>query len=83
MTRLTRKETKWEWTPECESSFQELKKRLTIASVLNLPSRMEGFVIYSDASKKGLGCVLMKHGRVIAYVSRQLKTHDQIIRPMT
>ena len=59
MTRLTRKETKWEWTPECESSFQELKKRLIIFSVLTLPSRMEGFVIYSDASKKGLGCILM------------------------
>ena len=76
MTRLTRKETKWEWTPKCESSFQELKKRLTIASVLNLPSRMEGFVIYSDASKKGLGCVLMQYGRVVAYASRQLKTHE-------
>ena len=76
MTRLTRKETKWEWTSECESSFQELKRRLTTAPVLTLPSGMEGFVIYSDASKKGLGCVLMQHGRVIAYASRQLKTHE-------
>ena len=76
MTRLTRKETKWEWTSKCESSFQELKRRLTTTPVLTLPSRMEGFVIYSDASKKGLGCVLMQHGRVIAYASRQLKTHE-------
>jgi hypothetical protein len=76
MTRLTRKETKWEWTSECESSFQELKRRLTTAPVLTLPSGMEGFVIYSDASKKGLGCVLMQYGRVIAYASRQLKTHE-------
>jgi len=73
---MTRKETKWEWTSECESSFQELKRRLTTAPVLTLPSGMEGFVIYSDASKKGLGCVLMQHGRVIAYASRQLKTHE-------
>ncbi|KAK0588187.1 hypothetical protein LWI29_035607 [Acer saccharum] len=36
-----------------------------------------GYVIYSDASKKGLGCVLMQHGKVIAYASRQLKTHEQ------
>jgi len=40
MTRLTRKETKWEWTPECDKSFQELKKRFTIAPVLALPSGM-------------------------------------------
>jgi len=33
-------------------------------------------VVYSDASGKGLGCVLMQHGKVIAYVSRQLKTHE-------
>jgi len=76
MTRLTRKETKWEWTDECEQSFQKLKKRLTTAPVLTLPSRTEGFVVYSDASGKGLGCVLMQHGKVIAYASRQLKTHE-------
>jgi hypothetical protein len=76
MTRLTRKETKWEWTPECDKSFQELKKRLTIAPVLALPSGTEGFVVYSDASKKDLGCVLMQYGRVIAYASRQLKPYE-------
>nr|GFD13012.1 retrotransposon protein, putative, Ty3-gypsy subclass [Tanacetum cinerariifolium] len=32
--------------------------------------------IYSDASKKGLGCVLMKHGKVIAYASRQPKPYE-------
>ena len=73
MTRLTQKETKWEWTPECEKSFQELKKRLTIAPVLALPSGTKGFVVYSNASKKGLGCILMQHERLIAYASRQLK----------
>nr|GFA37676.1 retrotransposon protein, putative, Ty3-gypsy subclass [Tanacetum cinerariifolium] len=35
-----------------------------------------GFQIYSDASKKGLGCVLMQHGKVIAYASRQLKPYE-------
>jgi len=73
MTRLTQKETKWEWTPECEKSFQELKKRLAIAPVLALPSGTKGFVVYSNASKKGLGCILMQHERVIAYASKQLK----------
>jgi hypothetical protein len=76
ITHLTWKETKWEWTPECENSFQELKRRFTTAPVLTLPSRIEGFVVYNDASKKGLGCVLMQHGKVIAYASRQLKPHE-------
>lgn len=44
--------------------------------VLTLPSGIGDYVIYSDASKKGLGCVLMQHGNVIAYVSRQLKPHE-------
>jgi hypothetical protein len=44
--------------------------------VLTLPSGTEGLVVYSDASKKGLGCVLMQHGKVIAYASRQLKAHE-------
>jgi hypothetical protein len=44
--------------------------------VLTLPSGTEGFIVYSDASGKGLGCVLMQHGKVIAYASRQLKTHE-------
>jgi predicted transcriptional regulator len=44
--------------------------------VLALPSGTKGFVVYSDASKRGLGCVLMQHGRVIAYASRQLKSHE-------
>ncbi|VVA36048.1 PREDICTED: reverse mRNAase, partial [Prunus dulcis] len=57
--------------------FQELKKRLTTAPVLALPDNAGNFVIYSDASLQGLGCVLMQHDRVIAYASRQLKKHEQ------
>nr|GEW07694.1 reverse transcriptase domain-containing protein [Tanacetum cinerariifolium] len=59
-----------------EKSFEELKQRLVSAPVLTLPSRSGGFQIYSDASKKGLGCVLMQHGKVIAYASRQLKPYE-------
>ncbi|TXG50919.1 hypothetical protein EZV62_023443 [Acer yangbiense] len=50
---------------------------LVSAPILTLPSSGGGYVIYSDASKKGLGCVLMQHGKVITYASRQLKTHEQ------
>nr|GFB22912.1 putative reverse transcriptase domain-containing protein [Tanacetum cinerariifolium] len=78
-----RKGEKFVWNEEREKSFEELKQRLVSAPVLTLPSGSGGFQIYSDASKKGLGCVLMQHGKVIAYASRQLKpykvnypTHD-------
>ena len=54
-----------------------MKNRLTSAHVLAFPQGNEGYVIYSDASKLGLGCVLMQNGRVIAYASRQLKPNEQ------
>ena len=66
LTQLTRKNIRWEWSKECDVSFQDLKRRLTTALVLILPSRTEGFIVYSDASRKGLGCVLMQNGKVVA-----------------
>ncbi|KAL5547540.1 hypothetical protein UlMin_002771 [Ulmus minor] len=77
LTTLTRKNVRFTWTEDCEKSFQELKKQLTTALVLAIPSGNDGFVIYSDASKMGLGAVLMQHGRVIAYASRQLKDYEK------
>nr|XP_027082193.1 uncharacterized protein LOC113704493 [Coffea arabica] len=64
MTEPTKKGTKFIWTLKCESSFQELKKRLTSAPVLVLPDGGEGYAVYSDASREGLGCVLMQMGKV-------------------
>lgn len=77
LTKLTRKSTKFEWTDACEQSFQELKKRLTSAPILSIPSGTGNFVVYSDASKNGLGSVLMQNGKVIAYASRQLKEYEK------
>ncbi|KAL5563785.1 hypothetical protein UlMin_033532 [Ulmus minor] len=77
LTALTKKGKKYEWTGKCEESFQELKRRLTSAPILTIPNGEEGFVIYSDASKIGLGAVLMQNGKVIAYASRQLKDHER------
>ncbi|KAL8148600.1 hypothetical protein AgCh_005816 [Apium graveolens] len=76
LTRLTRKTEKFVWLEKCEESFQELKKRLVSAPVLALPDDKGNFVIYSDVSHKGLGCVLMQHGKVISYSSRQLKEYE-------
>ena len=70
MTRLTRKEVKFEWNDLCEKAFQELKKRLTSTPILIVPKRGQRYIVYCDASKAGLGCVLMKSGRVVAYGSR-------------
>ena len=67
---------KFDWDDKCEQSFQELKNRLVTAPVLVLPTIGVGFVVFSDASRQGLGCVLMQNGRVIAYASRQLKNHE-------
>jgi len=76
MTNLLKKTKEFEWTPECERSFQELKHKLTTTPVLALPDISKDFVVYCDASRQGLGCVLMQDGRVIAYASRQLKEHE-------
>ncbi|KAL8134287.1 hypothetical protein AgCh_009360 [Apium graveolens] len=76
LTQLMRKGIKFEWNDDREKSFQELKKRLVSAPILVLPSGSGGFQVYSDASKRGLGCVLMQHGKVISYASRQLKPYE-------
>ncbi|KAD4584296.1 hypothetical protein E3N88_21897 [Mikania micrantha] len=76
LTKLTRKNTKFVWGEDQDKSFNELKTKLTQAPVLTLPDGSNDFVVYSDASYLGLGCVLMQRGKVIAYASRQLKTHE-------
>ena len=70
MTRLTRKEVKFEWNDLCERAFQELKRRLSSASILIVPERGQRYTVYCDASKDGLGCVLIQSRRVVAYGSR-------------
>ncbi|TYK08309.1 putative gag-pol polyprotein [Cucumis melo var. makuwa] len=77
LTQLTKKGTPFVWSPACESSFQELKKKLVTAAVLKVPDGSGSFVIYSDSSKKEVGCVLMQQGKVVAYASHQLKSHEQ------
>ena len=76
LTKLTRKDVKYYRVDACQQSFEDLKGRLTSAPILALPNGRDGFVVYSDASKQGLGCVLMQNDKVIAYASRQLKKHE-------
>ncbi|PNX98730.1 retrotransposon protein, partial [Trifolium pratense] len=77
LTRLTRKETPFVWNEECEQSFQKLKEKLTKSPVLTIPDPTQKYEVYCDASKKGLGCVLMQQRKVVAYASRQLKSHEE------
>jgi hypothetical protein len=60
----------FEWTVECQASFEELRKRPTAAPVLVLLDLTMKFDIYCDASRRGLGCVLMQEGQVVCYASR-------------
>ena len=59
------------------SSFEKLKAFLTEAPVLTQPTCGKEYVIYSDSSLNGLGCVLMQEGKVVAYASRQLTPHEK------
>ncbi|KAI3691955.1 hypothetical protein L6452_31758 [Arctium lappa] len=77
LTALTRKNEKFAWTETQEKAFRTLQWKLCEAPILSLPEGIEDFVIYSDASKMGLGCFLMQRGKVIAYASRQLKEHEK------
>ena len=62
MTRLTRKEVKFQWNDSCEKAFQELKSRLASTPILIVPKRGQRYTVYCDASKDGLGCVLCSPG---------------------
>ena len=69
MTELLKKDTKFKLTEDCEASFQELKKRLVTSPVLILPDQRKDYEVYCDASRRGLGAVLMQEGRVVSYAS--------------
>ncbi|GJU47231.1 putative reverse transcriptase domain-containing protein, partial [Tanacetum coccineum] len=77
MTKLTQKGIKFDWGEKEENAFQLIKQKLCNAPILALPEGSEDFVIYCDASHKGLGAVLMQREKVIAYASRQLKVHKK------
>nr|GEX81321.1 putative reverse transcriptase domain-containing protein [Tanacetum cinerariifolium] len=65
MTKLTQKKIKFEWGDKQEAAFQLLKQKLCSVPILALPEGSEGFIVYYDASNKGLGAVLMQREMVI------------------
>jgi hypothetical protein len=77
MMKMLEKNKAFEWIVECQASFVELRKRLTSAPVLVLPDLTKKFDIYGDASRQGLGCVLMQEGQLVCYASQQLRKHEE------
>ncbi|GJU49718.1 reverse transcriptase domain-containing protein [Tanacetum coccineum] len=77
MTELTQKNQNFNWGEEHEEAFQLLKQKLYAAPILTLLKGSEDFVVYCDASIKGLGMALMQRMKVIAYAFRQLKVHEK------
>nr|GFA46803.1 putative reverse transcriptase domain-containing protein [Tanacetum cinerariifolium] len=69
MTKLTQKAMKFDWDEKEENDFQLIKQKLCSALILALPEGIKDFVVYCDASHKGLGAVLMQREKVIAYAS--------------
>nr|GEW53144.1 putative reverse transcriptase domain-containing protein [Tanacetum cinerariifolium] len=77
MTKLTQKKVKFEWGDKQEAEFQLLKQELCSAPILALPKGRKDFIVYCDASNKGLGAMLMQREKVISYASCQLKIHEK------
>nr|GFC00149.1 putative reverse transcriptase domain-containing protein [Tanacetum cinerariifolium] len=77
MTKLTQKKVEFKWGNKQEAAFQLLKQKLCSARIVALHEGNEDFIVYCDASNKGLGAVLMQREKVISYASRQLKIHEK------
>ena len=69
LTTFTQKSVKFELSEAGERSFKNFKYRLTSAPILIIQEGTNVFMVYCDASRVGLGCVLMQHGKVVAYAS--------------
>jgi len=76
ITQLQKKENKFLWTEKCDQAFATLKQRLTTTPILRIPDPHGSFVVCTNASKEGLGGVLMQDGVTMAFESRKLKDHE-------
>jgi hypothetical protein len=77
ITSLQRKGMKFQWTSDCERSFQHLKQLFTSAPILRITDPNEDFIVCTDACNEGQGGVLSQNGFMICYESRKLKEHER------
>ena len=59
-----------------QEGIQNIEEEAYFDSILIVPKRGQRYTMFCDASKDGLGCVLMQSERVVASGSRQLKNHE-------
>ena len=79
---LTRQDTPFVWSPDCEASFCQLKEKLVTSPVLVYPNFSGPFILSTDASAAGLGAVLEQQGEdgalhPVAYASRTISKHER------
>jgi hypothetical protein len=74
---LQKKNKKFVWTEKCAEVFRRIKELLPMTTILKVPDMDADFLVCTDASKEGLGEVLMQDGRVITYISRKLRRHEE------
>src|SRR3954466_5538879 len=77
MTELLCKGKRYIWSPSCQTTFEELKRRLTTTPILTPLDESQPFQVFCDASLNGLGGVLMQGKNIVAYTSRQLKVNER------
>jgi hypothetical protein len=77
ITELQKKNKKFVWTEKCTEAFRRLKELLTIAPIPKVPCMDADFLVCTNASKEGLGGVLTQDERVIAYILRKLRRHEE------
>lgn len=82
LNKLLRKNATYQWTPEQQEAFEQLKQRLIQAPILIYPNFDEEFILLTDASTIGLGAILAQkdtegNERVIAYASRSLSKPEK------
>ena len=71
------KDVTFVWSEESEMRFWKLKELFITTIILTLPVDGDGFMVYYDASRVGLGCVFMQRGHVISHIPQQIKHHEQ------
>jgi hypothetical protein len=77
ITKLQKKNKKFVWTEKCAEAFQRLKELLITTSILKVPDMDADFLVCTNTAKEGLGGILMQDNRVIAYISRKLRRHEE------
>nr|GEU79319.1 hypothetical protein [Tanacetum cinerariifolium] len=75
LSKLTQKSMKFDWSEKAEAAFQLLKQKLCSAPILALPEGSEDFMVYCDASRKGLGAVLMQREKCVVFTDRKSLQH--------